>query len=202
MLILGHRGCRRLHRDNSLEAIRFALNHYADGVEIDLRWDKDSNEIKLAHDPITEGDQSIGFLEALPLLKAFHGELQLEVKTQTKTAYQRINDIILPLCAAHPNWRITSFNKRYLAMLPATQKSGLLIDRLYPDPIMLAKRLNCSAIAVRCDLLHSQLLNRIQEQTFELTVWTENSLKKTKHWRKKKVDLLITDQPHLILSGH
>jgi len=198
MLILGHRGCRRLHRDNSINAISFALANNADGVEIDIRWDPVEELVKLAHDPIKNSDELITFEHALPLLKKFKGEVQLEVKPQPPHFYNKINEIILPHCQREQNWRVTSFDKHYLKTLPIGQKSGLLIEHPYPNPALCANLLGCSALAVRQDLLNKRLLQQIKRHRLSVTVWTENSLTKAKQWRKKKVDLLITDRPHLI----
>lgn len=53
-LILGHRGASAHAVDNTLEAYRLALQHGADGVELDVRRTADGAMV-LHHDPVVDG---------------------------------------------------------------------------------------------------------------------------------------------------
>ena len=56
--IHGHRGARGRRPENTLAALEYALQHGADGVEVDLQVSKD-DVIVLHHDPCLRGDIAI-----------------------------------------------------------------------------------------------------------------------------------------------
>ncbi|HET9930680.1 MAG TPA: glycerophosphodiester phosphodiesterase family protein [Polyangiaceae bacterium] len=67
-LVLGHRGARHAAPENTLRAFELARTEGADGVELDVRVDRDGNVIVL-HDPdlarVTAGAR-LGHVEELP----------------------------------------------------------------------------------------------------------------------------------------
>src|SRR5690349_18085668 len=48
MKVIGHRGARKIHTENSLEALQQAAKYGADAVEFDVRLNE-ANELVLAH---------------------------------------------------------------------------------------------------------------------------------------------------------
>ncbi len=196
MQILGHRGCRGRAKDNSLAALLFAKNNGANGVEIDLRWHVKCRSIVLAHDPVKLENHYLNFDNAFDQLAKFTGEVQLEVKLAPHNSLKNITAMLSDIVNEKKNWRITSFSQVYLATLPKHVQKGLLLDCILRDPVILARKLNCAMIAVRADLATKKLIRQIKKSGLSITIWTENSLTKARHWQRLGVDILITDRPH------
>jgi glycerophosphoryl diester phosphodiesterase len=66
MLIIGHRGAKGLAPENSLEAIKKALEVKADAIEIDVRLH--GNQPVLSHDPVLKQGAPAALKDALKLI--------------------------------------------------------------------------------------------------------------------------------------
>ena len=58
MLLIAHRGFAAGEHENTLTAFtRAAADPRIGGVEVDIRWSRDRNDVVLRHDPFTGGDE-------------------------------------------------------------------------------------------------------------------------------------------------
>ena len=67
LMVFGHRGAGHNEPENTLRAIRWALTHGIDGVEVDLRLTKDKRVILIHDESVDRTTDGTGFLRNLTL---------------------------------------------------------------------------------------------------------------------------------------
>lgn len=87
--VIAHRGAHQHHAENSLAAIRAAIELGVDYVELDIRTTP-KHALVLKHDALTAADGPLpSFDDALALLRASHASLYLDWKSAAPEAIAR-----------------------------------------------------------------------------------------------------------------
>jgi glycerophosphoryl diester phosphodiesterase len=222
MLVLAHRGANRLEPENTVPAMRLAMDLGADGVELDVHRTADG-ALVVRHDADTPagliGELSLGELHGpfpdVPLLAAVldvcEGWL---VNVEMKDPDPRAADALIELLARRSSWvsddvLVSSFDvatiDRVRALAPHLP-TGLLSSWLPPDD-MRAVAIEHGHTAVHPDirLLMSvdvgAFVARAHDAGLQVTVWTVNELDQVTALRDAGIDAVITDDTALYACG-
>jgi len=215
--IIGHRGARGLAPENTIAAIRKALEHNVDEIEIDVRVTKDSVPV-LIHDRFLRDQTGKRFrvrdhtLEKLrehkPDLTTLADAIKvvdravpllIEVKPgeSTKPIVQVIKER-LQHGGKQEDFAIGSFSQRTLkklhAALPDVQK--VVIERFFTYRAMWrARAFNTHRLNMSRYFLWSGSIAALHRRGFEVYPYTLNDPRKAAEWVQHGLAGVITDLP-------
>jgi glycerophosphoryl diester phosphodiesterase len=227
-LVLGHRGASAHAGDNTLEAFRLAVEHGADGVELDVRFTSDDAVI-LSHDPSTTGfgvfaERSFADLRAelphVPTLDegaAVLGDLVINVEIKNDPSEpdfdpeHRMADQIAVWVAAGDRYGrcvVTSFNPDTVARVRFLDEgivTGQLLDRTadLDDDIPAAAAAGHNYVAVHKRLVRakpSKAVRLAAEHGLGVVVWTVDGPRALNKFRKAGVAAVIANDPKAVLD--
>lgn len=150
-MIIAHRGCDGIHRENSKDAIINSLSKsYIDGVEFDVRLTRDGNFI-INHDPVYKNHfisetnmcdlKKIGLDSLEDVLDIIRSKkvIMIEVKTDGKNIFFLSKRLYKILKRYSLNIYICSFNYEFIKYYSDRYKfkSGLIIGK-----VLNVKRMN------------------------------------------------------------
>lgn len=215
--IIGHRGARGLAPENTVAAIRKALEHGVDEIEIDVRVTKD-NIVVLHHDrdlqdPTTarydirhhtyielkQHKPDLATLEEAIEAVAKKVPLQIEVKWGEPTIpVVKILQIYLT-----KGWRETDFliGSKKQATLIAIHRSLPAIPTVVIEPFSglratyRARQLNTKRISMRSWWLWWFFIRWLAKDGYQLYAYTLNDPNKVNRWRRHGLAGVITDRP-------
>ncbi len=222
-LVLGHRGASAHAGDNTLEAFRLAVEHGADGVELDVRFTSDDAVI-LSHDPYAAGFGVLAerpFAEVradLPHIPTLDeaaevlGELIINVEIKNDPSEpdfdpeHRMADSIAAWVAAGDRFGrcvVTSFNPDTAARVRFLDErivTGRLLDRTadLADDIPEAAAAGHSYVAVHKRLLRAKPAKAVRlaaEHGLGVVVWTVDGRRALNKLRKAGVAAVIANDP-------
>jgi glycerophosphoryl diester phosphodiesterase len=223
MLVLAHRGANRLAPENTLPAMRQAVDLGADGVELDVHRTADG-ELVVRHDADTPdgaiGELSVDDLRTMcpdvptlaEVLDACRGTL---VNVEVKDPDPRATDDLLPLLAARAaesvaddvvvsafDWSVADRVHAAAPHLP----TGLLSFGVPPDEVLVTAVLHGHR-AVHPDVWTlsgidvAAFVARAHDQGVQVNVWTVNDSGQLETLRDAAVDAVITDDSDLYRFG-
>jgi len=214
MLVLAHRGANRLEPENTVPAMRQAMDLGADGVELDVHRTADG-ALVVRHDADTPagliGELALGELHGrfpdVPLLAAVldvcEGWL---VNVEMKDPDPRAAEALIELLARRSSWAsddvlVSSFDlatiDRVRTLAPHLP-TGLLSFGLAPDDV-LAVAVDHGHRAVHPDVWTlmtvdvGAFVTRAHDAGLQVTVWTVNELDQVTALRDAGIDAVITD---------
>lgn len=227
-LVLGHRGASAHAGDNTVEAFRLAVDHGADGVELDVRFTADEAVI-LSHDPSTPGfgvfaDRSFADLRTelphVPTLDegaAVLGDLVINVEIKNDPTEpdfdpdHRMADHIAAWVAAGDRYGrcvVTSFNPDTVARVRFVDErivTGQLLDRTadLADDIPAAAAAGHDYVAVHKRLLRAKPAKAVDlaaKHGLGVAVWTVDGPRVLNRLRQAGVAAVIANDPGAVLE--
>ena len=227
-LVLGHRGASAHAGDNSLEAFKLAVEHGADGVELDVRFTAD-DVVVLNHDPVVPGYGVIAARSYEELQAELPGVLTLDEAAAVLTG--RVINIEIKNDPSEPdfdpenrmadriatwvrdndgygNCVVTSFNPDTVTRvhyLDSEIVTGQLLDRTaeLQDAIPLAAAAGHSFIAPFRRLMRAAPARTVAmaaEHGLGIAVWTVDAKRALQRLRKAGVAAVITNDPQAALE--
>jgi glycerophosphoryl diester phosphodiesterase len=215
-LVIAHRGASADQTENSLAAFRLALDHGADGVELDVHVTA-NGEIVVFHDPELQGRQICNLQSAIVLAHRLpNGETiptlreALDVITPGAIAFVELkglppeaDEILLDLFASAPRpdrCHVHSFDHRIIRRLtanrqPLTANAGVLSGSYTLDPAAQVHAAGASALWQHVDLVDRPLAAQIHEAGYRLYAWTEDRPERMRRLIEWGVDGICTNRP-------
>ena len=218
-VLLGHRGAPRVARENTLEAFQAALEAGLDGVEFDVQKTRDG-VLVVHHDFHVEG-AAIAELdwpdlkqrapwvprleEVFELLDAYpEAYANVELKSQPPASDGREALLARALLAWPGRERawVSSFDPLALVRLWRETKE-IPLGLLYEQQEMLALRscVHAEAVHPRRDLLDVDQVAALKAQGLKVVAWTVNDLEEARRLLSWGVDVLIGDDPEVLLAA-
>lgn len=227
-LILGHRGASAHADDNSIDAFRLAVEHGADGVELDVRFTAD-DVVVLSHDPVVPGygviaqrsyEELQSELPNVPTLDQAAAILEdrvinIEIKNNpTEPDFDpdnRMADAIVDWVRANDgygNCVVTSFNPDTVARvhyLDSEIVTGQLLYRAaeLKDAIPAAAAAGHSFIAPFRRLMRAAPAHTVElaaSYGLGIAVWTVDAKRALQKLRRAGVAAVITNDPRAALE--
>lgn len=217
--IIAHRGASFHAPENTISAIKKAIEMNSDMIEIDARLTKD-NKIIIMHDPdvdrTTDGEGYVKGMtleqikrlrinnnEEIPTLQEVidivKGKCKLNIHIKEKKAVDKILKIIKDN-DFHNEVLLSSFNEKtliYIKEIDSRIKTGYLFRRPTPFYIDIGKRLGVDFLHPVYKVTTKRMVTRAQKYGFKVNVWTLKNKKSVLISRLYGVDGLITNDPLL-----
>ncbi|MFX1343144.1 MAG: glycerophosphodiester phosphodiesterase [Promethearchaeota archaeon] len=223
MKVIAHRGSGAGPFENTLHGMQLAITWGADGIECDVQSSHDG-EMVIFHDPtldrltngsglvaertlkelkrlhVGEGEQIPTLAEVLTLLKPQpQFIINLDVKVQgieikILKEIQSQNLLNRTLVSSFIPQVLMKFRE-----LNADIATGWIYGYNYENPVKEAKKIGCTALHPRLDLVSEELRQVSRQQGLMLNPWSINSEGDMRRFIKLSVDWIITDNPRQLL---
>lgn len=218
-VVCGHRGAPAITPENTLASFRTAAERGASWVEFDVRPTSDG-ALVIHHDPVTAEGVTIGASSCSQLradIPTF-GELRAELPALGLDIEMKTDDIVISLdafvdlviseidthCSSSTNLMVTSFDAEALAMVRDRRPwiaTGLLFwKRSARWAIETAVEMGHVAIAPYIKLLSEQTVEKARANNLDIVTWTVNKPKQVQRAAELGVDMIIGDDPAIILE--
>ena len=219
MRIYGHRGSSARLPENTLAALRGAIEDGADGVEFDVHASRDRvpvlvHDRDLARTTSGSGDvdafslAELGRLDAgngerIPTLAealdALAGRLSLDVELKQAGAERAVLDAL----GRHPDteWFISSFDWDILRTVRALDPGAelwVLTEMEIDEAFDAARELGARGIAFWSPIYTPEIADRTVRDGLLAAVWTVNDPDEARRVRNLGADVLISDDPAAI----
>jgi glycerophosphoryl diester phosphodiesterase len=219
-LILAHRGDSAHAPENTLDAFRLALGVGAAGVEFDIHQARDGTFV-VHHDPDTpagliatldladlrgrpakRGGTIPSLQDALSLLAAGGAALTVFVEVKGMRSWPDLRRELSP-------WRgrldleVQSFEHDLLAAAACDRDGwplGVIARTPGPDPAGLLARFDARTLSLRKEAVTADVTAAVHAAGARLAVWTLNDAGAARAAVQAGADLLIGDDPRLLLS--
>ncbi len=219
--IVGHRGAKGVKPENTISAVKYAIETGVDIIEVDVRKTKD-NVLILLHDPdfkrvsgkdikpedvefsyikehITVYGEPVATLEEAILTVEGKTGLFIEVK-ETETTADILEIIVkhnvVDWCAV-----ISFFDEAIITskeLLPSV-KAGLIYMKP-PGRIFDAKKMNADFVLPYYRIATEKANSLAHRLGLKVVVWTVNDEKTAEEMLKRKADVIATDYPQRLVS--
>jgi len=227
LLCFAHRGARSQAPENTLAAIRIALDLGAHWIEIDVH--KVENELVLIHDrwlqKTTNGiglvsSQALDYVrsldagagEQIPLLDEavdlIAGKAGLNIEIKSPDCAQLLaNKIDFYLNKKHwqaEQFLVSSFDQQQLAEFKTLRPDiaiGLLISGIPLDYAAAAEKLGAASIHLDIDFVSKALIDDAHQRGLNVYVYTANHQADIKYLISLGVDGLFSDFPERVLNN-
>ncbi len=222
--IVGHRGARGLAPENTLAAIRKALEHHVDEIEIDVRITKDG-KVVLTHDKhCTDagGGKLMVSQHAYSQLKqhkpdlttlseaisAINRQVPLQIEVKWNEPSAPIIAVIQQFVAK--GWEPTDFligSKKQQTLLEMHQ-ALLNIPTVVIEPfssiraVWRARRLHTKRLSMRHHWLWSGFIRAMNRRGYQLYAYTLNDPAEARRWHSYGLAGVITDNPEAFEPHH
>lgn len=225
MRLLGHRGAKGEAPENTMKAIRYALNLGLTAIEIDVHLSKD-NQVVVIHDDTvdrtTNGKGKVKDLSypELAELDAGAGEkvallsevLEL-IKNTSKKIFLMIEikalDLERPVAQLIEKYNlidqvaVISFNHRILLTLKSINpklKTACLFVGLPIDPVAIVKSAKADGLSICAGTVDAKLIGECQQAGLMTAVWVVDDVCQASQFSEFKVDFLATDYPSRLIG--
>jgi len=221
-LYIAHRGARALVDENTIEALKKAIEIGVDAVEFDIQRTKDGVYV-LLHDSTvnrtTNGKGKIAEMElaefkklktksgyTLPTLEetlAFLKETEVGIILDIKVKDPNCISEIHSLAEKYGLVERSVFESSYPKVAKAIEEfKPELLSAIYPpwppSAYHYAKKYNLDCVSLFYPFANSWEVERAKKAGFKVVVWTVNKPKLIKRFEeKRKVDGIMTDDPRL-----
>ena len=217
--IIAHRGASFHAPENTISAVKKAIEMNSDMIELDARMTKD-DEIVIIHDPnvdrTTDGkgyvkDMTLEQIkrlrinnnEEIPTLQEvidiIKGKCKLNLHIKEKRTLSNILKIIKDN-ALYNEVLLSSFNEKtliYIKEIDPRIKTGYLLRRPTPFYVDIGKRLGADYLHPAYKIATKRMVKRAQKYGFKVNIWTLKDKKSVLISRSYGVDGLITNDPLL-----
>ncbi len=228
-MIGGHRGASARLPENTLAAFRAAIEDGAEMIELDVRLTRDGrlavvhdedtrrvtgrdglvarltmDELRARDAGHTDGARGAGtrIPELGEVFALARGRVIVNVEIKAGTAAL---PALTRSLAAHDmaaSVILSAFEPevvRAAARLPVRPLTGILVDRLAPDPMAAVREANADLLHVRHDLLASPApVEALHDAGIGVLAWTVNSADEAHRLAALGVDAVLGDDPRLL----
>lgn len=220
MKLLGHRGARHEHPENTLRGIQHALDCGMEGVEIDIHGSSDG-ELMVIHDFTLDrttngtGDVSTyskdelkkldaGSGEAIPTLREVldlvYGKAVLFIEVKGKACEEKLVELLKEY--PDQSWYvIKSFDHRILKTIhelnPSLKLAALMVG-VPANPLAVTESCGAKSLSIALDYLDKELVDVCHQQGLEVYSWNCNQPERLEEIAATGVDWLGTDIPGLM----
>lgn len=209
--VVGHRGSRSTHPENTLEAFRYAIEIGADAVELDIVVTSDG-ELAVTHDPVRGSfgdlDPSVPRLEdALALAPGNSVVFDIEMKdcgrlTPEPLAYACMLIERIDAPALKDRIMVRSFEHRFLRALYSLRPDIpliALIEDAQPDWAAVCREAPACCISPRHEQVTTAAVDSAHAAGLAVIPWTANRPEDWTRLIECGVDAIITDDPEKLL---
>lgn len=218
-IVCGHRGAPAVTPENTLASFHTAAERGASWVEFDVRPTADG-ALVIHHDPVTSEGTDIGaspcadLRRDIPTFEDLRLELPslgLDIEMKTDHIGMSLNafvDLVTSQidehCDATTELMVTSFDAEALALLrdrrPGIATGLLFWDRTASWAITTAVEVGHVAIAPYIKLLDEEVVANARAQDLDIVTWTVNKPEQIRRAAQLGVDMIIGDDPAVILE--
>jgi glycerophosphoryl diester phosphodiesterase len=226
MLVLGHRGASATHPENTVRALRAALEQGADGVELDVRRTADG-ALALRHDPALPDGRLVVATDAadlppdLPLLAealdacAGASVVNIELKNWPDDPdfdpHERLAEAVVGLleergATERDGYLLSSFHRptvdRVHALAPGLATAVLVLD--LPEPGRLAEEAAAQghrAVHPHHAFVTEEAVAAVHGAGLALNTWTVDDAERIRWLEGIGVDAVIVNDPALALAA-
>lgn len=208
--IIGHRGARGLAPENTLKAVKVALTHHVDGVEIDVRVTRDG-VVVLSHDPTIDGlvisehtydsliKQKPDLATLEEVITTVHSQCALLIEIKPSVPITPVVAIVREALATNKKIEISILSRSQTILeqvKSALPEVPLVVNERWSIFIALwrMRRLGTDRLQMNQLWLWRGLLWIIHLQGINMKPYTVNSPKKAARW-EPYIDGIITDYP-------
>jgi glycerophosphoryl diester phosphodiesterase len=221
--VIVHRGSGIGPFENTLQGMQMAIAWGVDGIECDVQSSQDG-ELVVFHDPnldrLTNGSGLVAehTLEELKRLHVGEGE-QIPTLTEVLTLLKSQSQFIINLDVKVQGIEVKILKEiqsqnlldrtlvssfitqvlRKIRKLNADIQTGWIYGYNYENPVKEAKKIGCTALHPRLDLVSTELRQASQRQGLMLNPWSINSEVDMCRFIELGVDWIITDNPPRLL---
>jgi glycerophosphoryl diester phosphodiesterase len=220
-MLLGHRGCRGPHPENTFAAFEYALSNGCEGFEFDIRATAD-DYLVLIHDPKDEGNEVAHFTYAGlndrrkrprfdspsdpiayldEMLERFSSRAWLDIELKVTGIERRV----LSMLKKHPprhGFVISSFLSGVIhnchALDPAIPL-GLIFK--YRSEMKPWRDLPITHVMPHHRLVSDRLVSMFHAAGKQVITWTVNDIAEMRRVAEAGVDAIISDDPRLLSSA-
>ncbi len=216
-LLLGHRGCRGAHPENTFAAFEYALASGCDGFEFDVRTTADQYLV-LVHDPKHAGRKVADHSYAV--LHERRRRFRREVPSDPLAYLDEMLERFASEAWLDIELKVTGIEQRVVEMLQRYRPRGFVISSFLPGVIT-----NCHAIDPKLPLglickyksevrpadwlpithlmphhrlVTAELVKRFHDEGRKVMTWTVNDPQEMRRVAECGVDGVISDDPVLL----
>lgn len=217
-IVCGHRGAPVLEPENTLAGFAAAGAHGATWVEFDVRPTRDG-VLAIHHDPVTADGHRISscdFTRLDPSIPSFDAlvaavpRLGLDIEMKTDDVDMGIGEFaelvveqVHAHCAGRDDVMVTSFDAGALAAVHAAEPdlaTGLLFGDATHEAIARAVDVGHVAVAPWIRVLDAALVDQARSAGLGIATWTVNEPDDVSRAAALGVDMIIGDDPRLIIE--
>jgi len=221
--IIAHRGASSEASENTLLAIRRALEIGVDGIEVDVRLSADKHPVLMHDERVDRTTNGHGFvsemsLEELKRLSTPDGEkiptleeaLELVDGKCRLIVELKVPEAVEPALRAVKNhdalsWVIfSSFYHRALLKLSSLNpnvRTGVIVSSQPISPARLALDAKACAIFQKYTYLDRKIVDEAHEQGLDIYAWTVDNVESATRLASIGVDGIVTNRPRLLLDA-
>jgi len=222
-VIIAHRGASSEASENTLLAIRRALEIGVDGIEVDVRLSADKHPVLMHDERVDRTTNGRGFvsemsLEELKRLSTPDGEkiptleeaLELVDGKCRLIVELKVPEAVEPALRAVKNhdalsWVIfSSFYHRALLKLSSLNpnvRTGVIVSSQPISPARLALDAKACAIFQKYTYLDRKIVDEAHEQGLDIYAWTVDNVESATRLASIGVDGIVTNRPRLLLDA-
>lgn len=217
--IVGHRGVRFIEPENTLRAVRRAIELGVDAVEIDIRATSDMNIVVIHDETLDRTTNGRGYVnkytlselrsldagkgEKIPTLNEvineIDGKVELFIEIKDPIIVRKVVEIVSRydyswmhvISFYHPIVKIVK------NLLPKIS-TGIIISSEPVDPICLTRSANADIIIPNIRYASDRLIKMCHENNILVSGWVINDPKIFKQY-SDKLDYITTDRPDIII---
>lgn len=223
-LIIAHRGASAYEPENTLRAIRRALDLEADMVEVDVRATKDGHIVVMHDEKVDRTTNGRGYvknmtLEELRKLDAGLGErvptlqevaqlIKGKAKLVVEVKVPRIEEEVLRIIEQNgisEEVLITSFHHPILVRVKSLNskvQTGAIIASRPVRPAQLALDARADALLPKYIYVDSEMVEEAHGHGLAIYPWTVDSVEEAKNLIKMRVDGIVTNRPGILARAN
>ena len=203
MKYFAHRGESLIHRDNSIESIRAAINGNYNGIEFDVQLSRD-NVIVLCHDLyiknkfINELDyKDLDELGVISLDKLYNtlDLYNIDILVDIKGTDIEIVQSLREFYTKHDATRVTfcSFNRNIVRKFPRYMKRGIIFETIFEESEYESMTRGFDAVVIHWTCLSDSLVTYCRKNGIKTFTYTHKEQMELEYMKKFNVDSIITN---------
>ncbi len=200
MKIQGHRGSKGTHPENTLSSFQEAIDAGADGIELDLRMQKDGT-IVIHHDSLQRNKGPI--LSLKEFFFALKDQRRVVLNLELK---ETIGPNLLNLVKEFQFENRVYYSSFQLPLLKEIRNQderailGYIVD--HTPNLQEIPDIDISILSPEESLLNRDLIMTLQTAGYRIIPWTVNNPRRAKELAEMGIDEIITDYPRLFKEGN
>ncbi len=211
--VVGHRGSRATHPENTLEGFRHAIDCGADAVELDIVVTRDGR-LAVTHDPVKTGFAELPpsvpeLSQVLALAAGNEIVFDIEMKkcgrlTPSPKVYAGLLLDVVDAADVRGRVMIRSFQHSFLramhAARPELPLAALVQGNLRRDWVAICRRAGAQCISPRFRYVTTRAVAKAHEHGIGVIPWTANRPRSWARLIRAGVDAIVTDDPAALVQ--